>query len=189
MNENTAAAFFNGSHVVFVSNSASTGGGGIACSDSELRAEHLFFTHNTAGEVGGGIGALNCRVQLTSANFMNNSASYGGAVAARNVDMDLNNITVMGNSNGAIDASDSQMAIRATALRGNHGDVGGGIIAVNYIVSLVEYTLFESNKAVAGGGAISGFNSQVVVSGVTTFTNNDAEVVVPSLQQTRVHPE
>ncbi len=75
LHENTATAFFNGSHVVFVNNSASTGGGGIACSDSELRAEHLLFTHNTAGEGGGGIGALNCRVQLTDISKLHEQLS------------------------------------------------------------------------------------------------------------------
>ena len=174
---NVAHVVFNTSHVTFVNNSARIGGGGIACHDSTLIAEHLFFTDNTAGDGGGGIGLKNSTIQLTSASFTNNSANnYGGAIAATKVTMDLYNTTVIGNSNGAISVIGSTMVTGTATFSRNHGDVGGAITAIDSIVSLKDHTLFDCNKAIVSGGAIAGFNSQVVVSGVTIITNNEAGI-------------
>jgi len=88
--------------IEFINNSASQSGGGLSSILSQVvtNTSKLNFIGNVAGGGGAGIFmAFNNRIQISSANFIDNRAASGGAITTNGEEeMLLHDITCIGNT-------------------------------------------------------------------------------------------
>jgi predicted outer membrane repeat protein len=171
------------------------GGAIYISSGSSLDLFEVMFINNTA-EYGGALyiadpegGPLSV-VTIDSCTFQSNNANmHGGAIYAVMAHMSVVNtnfdrgVSDAGRS-GAIEMGFGSLAIRDSTISRNRGVGTGGAIYVNSIgasrdaidvktnVSIYN-SIFDSNEANGGGGALAIVNSQTYIYN-STFTNNYA---------------
>ena len=115
------------------------------------------FSGNVANQRGGALLVLAAaNVRLTAVEFKNNSAQFGGAVAAEGSSVAFSTANWRGNTatnGGGLHGINATMQLTGTSFITNTATLGGGIYRQGGNVSLAEVTL-EGNQATQNGGAI-----------------------------------
>ncbi len=140
----------------FLRNSAGSDGGGMFASANELLIEDCRFVDNRAPDDRGGGLATGSRVRLLRCVFERNTARFGGGVEGRAVAVDCQFIDNFAQMSGG--------AMQITGSNGYGGVIGG---------------IFDSNTAVASGGAIEfavRFQSRETRIEGAVFTRNSADL-------------
>ncbi|MDJ0657349.1 MAG: hypothetical protein QNJ40_24520, partial [Xanthomonadales bacterium] len=182
----------NGSHLAsngadFDDNTAGTGAA-IHSESCQLLIEDFVFSDNEAivsgGAVFANLGNLDFSNGLFSSNktLSSSSASGGGALAAKEVDLALAEVDFRGNytegSGGAIDLLFSSAEIQGGEFRGNDAARGGALRIVGSSIGMlarlpIQDTRFVNNGSSGDGGALSLAFLDVDLLG-TTFDGNSA---------------
>ena len=175
--------------VQFINNSISNGSGGAILSDGEViiaNNAQVVFQGNHAKASGGGKasgGAIASLQQVSiagSVQFINNSASHGGAINAyANVIIaDNSQVVFQGNHaktyGGAIVSYHVTIAGSVQFINNSAGQ-GGAVDSVVHVTTADNaQVIFQGNHAKTFGGAISS-SQQVTVAGLVQFINNSAD--------------
>eukprot|EP00741_Cyanophora_paradoxa_P012157 tig00020603_g11745.t1 len=137
--DGTVAAPVRMEGVSFVANAASASGGALLVSQLDLAATGVTFRDNSAGQSGGALlvdADKRCAIRFESSSFARNDAQEGGAVA-------------LFTSIAAV-----RLEFSATSFALNEARSNGGAILKQNGELLVRASAFESNRALAAGGAI-----------------------------------
>ena len=186
---------------------AAADGGGVFADGATVEIEgggflHNTFLRNTAGGEGGGIAGRNgATITVGLANFRENSANHGGAIAIRDSVLSLEDsyfqddhaalnggaISAV-NSDAAIDNTDfayhsatmgggifvdgGQLRLVQSSIANGSASQGGGIYAGGAAALSLDSTVIRDNAAQSGGGLVVS-NSSAAFNGVNVY-NNDA---------------
>ena len=162
-----------------VNNSArETGEGIFFFANSRLIAEatHFHFVRNSAKLGGRMHSQTNNEVKLTSAVFINNTASSGGTMfITEEKSFSVYNISLIGNSNIAFSVWRSNLSVGGVSkFCGNYGRNGGAMRIQLSTAIFSDSTHYERNKGILGG-AISVYDSKLFFSDETLFSQNTAD--------------
>ncbi len=157
----------------FISNTAGEGGGlyaGEWFTPTALMVTGAVFIENAATR-GGGL-YVNGAVSLSDVRFENNTAAdLGGAINARNGNLDLTRATFLRNAGSAVYSYNSPATIIDSRFEANTGDIGGAVW-MYYVGADISGTAFFSNTATLGGGAVTMIDGAIVNS---RFEGNTAQ--------------
>jgi len=136
------------------------------------------------GGVGAGIYATNTKLTLDDVAFINNSATYGGAICTYYTDLNITNAIFEGNTaetdGGAIwnygsskKVTGEEFSITNTEFVNNTAQISGGAIYLKSTANpaTIDSSTFESNSAVYGG-ALYQISGNIEIKGNTKFTAN-----------------
>ena|GEM_PF-6507586 len=137
------------------------------------------------GGVGAGIYATNTTLNLDDVAFINNSATYGGAICTYYTDLNITNAIFEGNTaeteGGAIwhygstnKVTGKEFSITETEFVNNTAKIFGGAIYLKSTpvnVTTIDSSTFASNSAVYGG-ALYQISGNLAITGNTKFTAN-----------------
>ncbi len=145
----------------FYDNSVSINGGAIMLEQSNVDVEDCNFTGNSASSWGGAIFHRYPTMpgNIRYCNFIDNDASWGGAVCGENSDMDIEYCVFTDNTaskGGAVNNYEySSPTIRNSTFSDNsvNGD-GGALYNGRYTDPEIKYNVFTGNSAGDEGGAI-----------------------------------
>ena len=177
LNETTASVL----NCIFNYNNA-TYGGGISVGSNATGGSFVgsTFIGNIAKENGGAINLNASRASINDVKFINNSASYGGAlfVGHSGGNGTVSNITCIGNTaiynGGAIDWNASTGNVSDSHFYNNTASNGGAIfVGASGGTSYIYRSSFTGNNATNNGGAIDWYASGGHVY-AATFTDNHA---------------
>ena len=166
----------------FIANRAESGyfnkGGGLAISGSFTITFALFIENSAA--FGGGIYTGGNFSALGEIYFFNNTALIcGGAMKINHgVNVCLNNVSAIANSNSALCISESNVTFSGRInISNNTGTEGGGIQVVpkNNHIYFTGSTVLYGNKAGLGGAIYLPFGTELTFSGDTLFSHNTAD--------------
>ena len=161
--------------VVFESNQAAGGGGGVACfNGGQPVIEGTAFSGNEATTIGGGgVSSFGCTLVLRTVSFTGNTGAAGGAITALTGSLTVGDATFTQNTavdgGGAVFSDNAATVITGAAFDRNSesGTLGGGAIYVTGGSLRVGSGRFTGNVAATGsGGAV-----HVVGGAATTLTN------------------
>lgn len=183
-----SSAVFHGPVIKFANNSARSLGGAIASNMSRLVAggagQEVSFIGNSARSGGALAGQNDTGFRITSALFINNSATIireDGIVCGDAMHFYLHegryhDVTILGNSGTAMCFVTSKVAFYGTTvIRNNQGVHSGGMRLEMSSTSFMGHTIFKNNHGTSNGGAISGlYGTSVSISGTCLFTQNSA---------------
>ena len=172
--------------VQFINNSALQGGA-IDSDDSVLISlvdnTLVTFGGNTAKEIGGAIAARNYVSLDGSVQFINNSASQGGAIGSAGsvyvVTVDNDSVVFQGNHaknyGGAIFSKQDLYLSGLVEFVKNSAYQGGAIFSTgNIVVANTSKAVFQGNRASKDGGAL-GSGQHTTIAGSVHFINNTAD--------------
>ena len=193
-------------NMYFLHNSAQEVGGGINIEDFLLLLSgNSYFIANTAGSVGGAVYSSGSFTITASAIFIENSATFGGAINSWNENFSvsgdikfvnntalscggmmlgyggnirLNDVSAIGNSNSALCIYQSNVIFSGRInISNNTGTEGGGIKVSTKSTQLyfTGSTVLYGNKAGLGGAIYSPFGTELTFSGDTLFSHNTAD--------------
>lgn len=153
-------------HRLTVQNGSATNGGGLSCSDAELRLDEVTVVGNTATGNGGGIWASECEVRLEGAVLDGNRAGgAGGAIWSAGGELSIDRSTVHNSvatgDGGAVWATDCEMDLRSSTIEGSvAGGSGGGVYSTTTAANTTDHQLLlidsfvQSNTATGQGGGV-----------------------------------
>jgi predicted outer membrane repeat protein len=168
-----------------LNNSAAQFGGALYTSRGTLAVDNSTCSGNTAGVHGGAIyqaDALDAHDSVCSVNgsqFLNNSASDGGAIYQDNGALALSNSvfssnTALRSAGGAIFSSQlSSLTVAAAEFTQNAAAVDGGAISIEGNSSITD-THFSNNTAAQHGGAVIVRSAGAVTLTTCVFSGNSA---------------
>ena len=167
--------------VQFINNSAIQGGA-IDSDSSVTTADnaHVVFQGNRAETIGGAIDSSHVTI-AGSVQFINNSASQGGAISSIGGNATIaDNAQVIFQGNHAIQFGGAIYSSQHVTIAGsvqliNNSAYQGGAIDANSNVTIADnaQVVFQSNHVKQDGGAISS-GQHVTVAGSVQFINNSA---------------
>lgn len=147
----------------FISNTAGEGGGlyaGEWFTPTALTVTGTDFIDNAATR-GGGL-YLNGAASLLDVRFENNTAvDLGGAINARNGNLDLTRAIFLQNTGSAVYSYNSPAIILDSRFEANTGDIGGAVW-MYHVGAAISGTGFFSNTATLGGGAVTMIDGTIV---------------------------
>eukprot|EP00741_Cyanophora_paradoxa_P007932 tig00000133_g7672.t1 len=154
--------------VSFVGNAASASGGALVVSQVDLTATGITFRGNSAGQAGGALlvdAEKRCTIRFASSSFVRNDAQEGGAVAllsstaAAHLEITSASFTLneAKNNGGAITQENGELLVRACSFESNRALAAGGAV---YMSSNVGWARFEdssmtANTATENGGVLA----------------------------------
>ena len=170
----------------FINNTAEEGGA-LFLTDYNINTniKGVDFVNNTAHSIGGGIlirikGNIifktNILIQLCQ--FISNTAgSCGGAIYIEGINVFLDSISAIGNSNSALCIFQSRVNISGrTKIYNNIGTQGGGIkVTRNSYLNFKGRIMFDCNKAELGGAIYLSFEINLFLNGNMLFSSNTAD--------------
>jgi predicted outer membrane repeat protein len=133
-------------------------GGGLLFSDGVMTLANVTITDNTATEFGGGIYArYNSQVSITSTDFTENQANYGGGIynMVSGQTLTLDQVTFTRNTaleDGGGIHNRAQAAISNAQFLGNSAANGGGMSTLANDLTTLENVIFVGNQAREDGG-------------------------------------
>ena len=167
-------------NLLFVSNTASVGGGGMAnFLGSNPSLTNVFFTGNSA-QFGGGIDNFNSSPTLTNVTIFGNSANNGGGVGSYfGSNPTFTNVTISGNTayyGGGMYSNSgsptfSHVAFYDNAVTGA-GSQGGGLHNTSDGTLTLADVIFDNNSSQDAGGGIYNASSGLVLSRVLLSSNS-----------------
>ena len=172
-------------------------GGVMMTLESSVNITDSTFSDNTAEICCGVIGAVDGSFSVSSSSFTNNSATYGGVMATSGGSFNITSSTFTNNSanllGGVIYTYDGSFNITSSTFTNNSAITSGGVIAcLNQLLLNIDNSSFYTNKADGYGGimltigclthiadsafdhnlgSLYIFNSNLTISGYTTFEN------------------
>ncbi len=170
--------------VAFSGNIAGNAAGGVALYGGDAVFTNVVFDNNIAeNSDGGGVYVSTTNATFTDISFTDNEAQgggQGGAVYIEESTVDFTNATFIGNKieinyGGAVYTDNSTVSFANTTFTGNEAaQLGGGLLAFNSEITLLE-VLFEENIAEMGGAIMIGSNNNnnALIKN-TYFKNNEA---------------
>ena len=170
--------------VQFINNSAHQGGA-INAEVSAVIADksQVVFQRNHAERIGGAIACGQHVIIAGSVQFINNTASQGGAISSSNVTI-ANNAQVVFQGSRAKKLGGAIKCLQDVAIAGsvqfinNSAKEGGAIDSSGSVTTTADnaQVVFQGNRADRTGGAIAIYNYHVVLAGSVQFINNTAPV-------------
>ena len=168
---------------IFERNSAIFDGGALAVQQSTIILINNTLTGNTAKSDGGEVFCLsNSTLQVNGSNRLwNNTAEYGGAVAALGCQIVLAEDTIIENNTasygGGLYSAQSKVSGCAHFKKNCAHKNGGGIYATSSDLYISQYITFVENSAQNGGGLLLDDDSKLYIQPNTSidFTNNFAQ--------------
>ena len=162
----------------FIANKVSSQGGAVAVSGS-FTITFALFIENSA-QFGGAIYTNGIFFASGETFFFNNTALIsGGAMDINNgVNVHLNNVSAIANSNSALCISESNVIFSGRInISNNTGTEGGGINVTpkDSHLYFTGSTVLYGNKAGLGGAIYSQFGNELIFSGDTLFSHNTAD--------------
>ena len=167
-------------------NSCGNNGGALyGDTGAQMILNGVVIGNNTAGNAGGALYVRN-HFEATNAQFVNNSANYGGALFIYDTtDATLDGCTLSGNqasssTGGAVyinagTGHTATLSAEDTAFNGNSSATYGGAVYVNAGNTLeTDGCTFANNTAGSYGGAVHVASGAVLTSTDTTFRSNTA---------------
>lgn len=172
--------------VEILANTANAGGG-IYSGSNDLRIISSTITDNFATSRGGGLSIVRANLYVLDSTFSTNrvegsGAGFGdgGGIASYNSTSFIDGAIFTDNNAragaGIMLRNVEDMTLRATVFENNRADAGGGGVFVDGHSTLRSFggTRFESNTASNGGGAIYVVNTGRFVARDTSFFSNSA---------------
>ena len=171
--------------ISFINNTAEEGGA-LFLTDYNINTnvKGVEFINNTAHFIGGGvlirikrniIFKTNILIQLCK--FISNTAgSCGGAIYIEGINVFLDSISAIGNSNSALCIFQSRVTISGkTNICNNIGTRGGGIkVTRSSNLKLRGQLIFDGNRAELGGAIYLPFGTNLFLNGNMQFLSNTA---------------
>ena len=168
--------------VIFDGNKAKIGGGmSIYRSKVDAGECRMTFTGNVAEQDGGGIHiTAPTMFPIPSelfGTFADNRARCGGAISIKMMEnITLSQISCINNSDSALCIADSTVLFQGTSkILNNTGEFGGGVFALNSVLTYKGYTFLTGNSADSGGGVYQ-LGGSTSYNGFVEFAHNMAEV-------------
>ena len=167
---------------IFMGNTAFNGGVAYCHRGARLMISKTKFTQNEATNYGGVFHQLNCDIQIVGSNFSQNSGKLGG-VLYHTAEQSVNKLEIESSNfhnNSADRGGGIYFAHGTTEINGCHFGSNtvsehGGAIFLSFTNVTIISNRFENNEAITLGGALRVMNdSQVYISGTTSFENNSA---------------
>lgn len=165
----------------FINNYAYNYGGAIACEYTQnvTVSKSKFIRDYTFDDAGGAIYVKSSPITVQNCEFINCSATFGGAVTALNSDARFNNINVQNCSakwdGGAIYHMYGKFRLTSSKFINNSARNGGALFIDNSTEVILISTLFENNNANVSAGAIYSILNNLRTSlGGNTYKNNNA---------------
>ena len=170
----------NLSQTTFDDNSAGFGGGALLVHQSTISLTNNNFTRNTAQSYGGAIFCFNNSTMEVSGShkLKNNTAQYGGGIAALECQIIVVGDLLIANNNasfgGGLYVDQSQISGHAKFANNFAKSDGGAVYSSGSRLYLKQHTTFIQNSALNGGGLLFTDSSQLHLLPNTTinFTNN-----------------
>ena len=174
----TSDGSFNITSSTFTNNSATYGDGGVMRTfDGSFNITSSTFTNNSATSFGGVMATSDGSFNITSSTFTNNSATYGdgGVMATSDGSFNITSSTFTNNSatygGGVIfciaSLPDRELLnIYSSSFYTNKADGYGGIMFTIGCTTHIADSAFDHNL-----GSLYIFNSNLTISGCTTFEN------------------
>ncbi len=155
-------------HSVFERNTANSGGGALFSNVGQLTVRHSRFRANTIPDDGFG-GAIDsfAEVRISDSAFLENSASFGGAVSMEGSIVRSTFEHNEGGSGGAVYAGD--LDVRDSSFVANEAGEGGAIRGGRVVVT---NTTFADNVATGRGGAFATDAGVLALNYVTMVRNS-----------------
>ena len=159
----------------FTNNSATYGGGVMRTFDGSFNITSSTFTNNSATDGGGVMRTFDGSFNITSSTFTNNSATDGGVMSTSDGSFNITNSTFTNNSatseGGVIYCLASlpdrePLNIYSSSFYTNKADDYGGIMFTIGCTTHIADSAFDHNL-----GSLYIFNSNLTISGYTTFEN------------------
>ena len=165
----------------FINNCAYNFGGAIACENtvSVSISKSRFIKDYAIDDAGGALYIKSSQLNVERSDFINCSATFGGAVTALDCDVRLNYVNAYNNSakwdGGAVYHMYGKFLSTYGNFINNSARNGGGLYIDNSSGLFMISNLFEDNAAVASAGAIFSIlnNMQSSLTG-NTYKNNKA---------------
>lgn len=178
-----AAGYLSISDSQFINNYAYNFGGAIACENTlnVTVSKSKFIRDYSMDDAGGAIYVKSSPVIISYCDFVNCSATFGGAITTLNGDVRLNHVTVINSSakwdGGAIYHMYGKFSSTNGYYNNNSARNGGAIYIDNSSDLLLISNIFEENTANIQGGAIFSLlnNLRLSLTG-NTYRNNNAPI-------------
>lgn len=165
----------------FINNYAYNFGGAIACEYTQnvTISKSKFLKDYTIDDAGGAIYIRSSPLNIDHCDFINCSATFGGAITSLNSDVTLNYINAYNNSarweGGAIYHMYGTFYSKNNVFKYNHARNGGALYIDNSSNLYMLYNTFEKNNADISAGAVFSILNKLRYSlRVNTFKDNDA---------------
>ena len=154
-------------------------GGAVSAKGYLTITASAIFVENTA-TFGGAIYFMGFFIASREITFVNNTAwdSGGAMFLNRGLNVHLNNVSAIVNSNSALCISESNVTFSGrNIISNNTGTEGGGIqvISKNSILYFTGSSVLYGNKAGFGGAIYSPFGTELTFSGDMLFSHNTAD--------------
>ena len=167
----------------FINNYAYNFGGAIACENTlnVTVSKSKFISGRSIDDAGGAIYVKSSPITISYCDFINCSATFGGAITTLNGDVKLNHVTVINNSakwdGGAIYHMYGKFSSTNGYYNNNSARNGGALYIDNSSDLLLISNIFEANRANIQAGAIFSIlnNLRVSLTG-NTYKNNNAPI-------------
>ena len=170
---------------LFTDNYAEDSGGAIYCDNVSVSISNTKFINNRAlNDAGGAIYSLHSEIMAKKVEFINCSASFGGALTSLSSDLNLNNVIAKHNRakyyGGAIFKMYTSFELSNSKFENNSALNGGALYADNVGDFRINSNNFVNNYASSTGGAVYSVLSESYYD-ITdkqlnnTFKNNNAE--------------
>ena len=167
----------------FINNYAYNFGGAIACENTlnVTVSKSKFIRDYSIDDAGGAIYVKSSPVTISYCDFINCSATFGGAITTLNGDVKMNHVTVINNSakwdGGAVYHMYGKFSSTNGYYNNNSARNGGALYIDNSSDLLLISNIFEGNRANIQAGAIFSLlnNLRVSLTG-NTYRNNEAPI-------------
>jgi hypothetical protein len=133
-------------------------GSGISCIDASPTLSNLKVLNNhfSSWGIGGGINFLNSTAVLENIKLINNSAQFGGGFFGEDSQLEITNLTCIGNESyngGAICLLQAEVTIYNALIHGNYtSNEGGAIWTDRSDLNLINATISDNSVLCYGGG-------------------------------------
>ena len=176
-----AAGYLDISNSQFINNCAYNFGGAIACENTESVkiSKSKFIKNYCIDDAGGAIYVKASLLNVERSDFINGSATFGGAITTLNSEVTLNYVNAYDNSakwdGGAIYHMFGKFYSTYGNFNNNSARNGGAIFIDNSSYLFMVSNIFENNNANVSAGAIFSILNNLRYSlSVNTFKNNNA---------------
>eukprot|EP00741_Cyanophora_paradoxa_P012101 tig00020592_g11693.t1 len=166
--DGTAATPARMEGVSFLDNAASASGGALVVSQLDLAATGVTFRGNSAGLAGGALlvdADKRCTVRFASSSFIRNDAQEGGAVALLTSTATVRlefwatpfTLNEAKNNGGAVSKENGELLVSDSSFESNHALAAGGAVYMSDNVGWARFTdtSMTANTAAENGGALA----------------------------------
>ena len=167
-------AIVNANNVIFKNSKSSPISADLASTVVSLNS--CTFINNTADF--GPIFIRDGTLTILDSSFLDNYATFGGAITALNADLIITNITAKNNrakyDGGAVYAMYGSMSLSESTFNNNSANNGGALYIDDMDLEVFYGNNFTNNKALQTAGAVYSIYNNITISDYNSFSNNSA---------------